>query len=424
MIDRDDWNLAGGRGADQIVVANPRQIPDKIYTVSNLTRDIRAILEENFSGIWVEGEISNFKFHSSGHMYFSLKDETAQVQCVMFRRENQALDFEPKEGLAILGYGRVSVYPVRGQYQFYVERMEPKGIGALGLKFQALKEKLRREGLFEEARKREIPFLPERIGILTSLDGAALRDILHVLNRRFSNAHLLIYPVPVQGEGAAPAIAEAIEDMNRWRGAEVLILARGGGSLEDLWAFNEEIVARAIFGSRIPVVSAVGHETDFTIADFVADLRAPTPSAAAEIVMPLEEELVSRLAGFRSRAIAALTAKIKFFRRELAPLRASRVLKDPLGLFEIQAQRMDELRKNMASLVGNLILFKKEKVAALIGKLGALGPLATLKRGFSVTMKLPEERVVHSVESLKLGDRIKTRLYRGFVMSEVREINA
>src|SRR3989338_7813264 len=239
-----------------------------IFSVSEITKNIHSILEENFSNVWVEGEISNFKFHTSGHMFFSLKDEFSQIQCVMFRSENLKLGFEPKEGLSIVCFGRVSVYPVRGQYQLYAEKMEPKGIGALQLKFQQLKEKLKKEGLFDEARKRQIPYLPGRIGVVTSIDGAALRDILNVLNRRFSTAHVLIYPVPVQGAGAADAIAEAIEDFNRLKVADVLVVGRGGGSLEDLWAFNEEVVARAIFNSTIPVISAVGHEVDFTIADF------------------------------------------------------------------------------------------------------------------------------------------------------------
>src|SRR3989344_5286501 len=251
----------------------------RIFSISEITKNIRSVLEENFSGIWVEGEISNFKFHTSGHMYFSLKDEFSQIQSVMFRPDNAKLDFDPKEGLSVVCFGRVSVYPVRGQYQLYVEKMEPKGLGALQLKFQELKEKLRKEGLFDEARKREIPYLPDRIGIVTSIDGAALKDILNVLERRFSTVSVLIRPAQVQGAGAAASIAEAIEDFNRLKNADVLIIGRGGGSLEDLWAFNEEIVARAIYRSEIPVISAVGHEVDFTIADFVADLRARgTPS--------------------------------------------------------------------------------------------------------------------------------------------------
>ncbi len=396
----------------------------QILTVSEITANIRVALEENFSNIWIEGEVTNFKFHTSGHMYFTLKDETAQIQCVMFRGDNTRLDFEMKDGLSVLCFGRVSVYPVRGQYQLYIQRVEPKGLGALQLRFNQLKEKLQKEGLFDEAHKKEIPYLPSRIGIVTSVDGAALRDILHVLDRRFSNVEILIAPVSVQGAGAAESIAEAIEDLNEVRAADVLIVGRGGGSLEDLWAFNEEIVARAIFNSGIPVISAVGHEVDFTISDFVADLRAATPSAAAEIVLPAKQDLVVRISDFKLRLVQAFAGMLKNWRQELRALVESRGLRDPLGIFEIQFQKLDELRKNLASLFETLIKFKEEKLAALMGKLEALGPLATLKRGFSATLKLPEEKILTSFDAVKRGDRIKTRLSRGYLISQVEESHA
>ena len=362
----------------------------KVFSVSDLTRNVRFVLEENFSGVWVEGEVSNFKLHTSGHMYFSLKDEEAQIQAVMFRRENQRLDFELKEGLKVVAFGRISVYPIRGQYQFYAEKIEPKGLGALQLKFQQLKDKLNREGLFDEARKKPLPFLPKRIGIVTSVDGAALHDILTVLDRRFADVDILICPVPVQGPPAAPAIAEAVEDLNRLRLVDVMIVGRGGGSLEDLWAFNEEIVARAISASAIPVISAVGHEIDFTIADFVADLRAATPSAAAELVMPVKEELLFRVSELQIRL----------------------------------NQNLLLLLKNLRGEWDNLILFKKEKIMACLGKLEALGPLATLKRGFSVTFKIPEGKPVRSFRSVKVGDQIQTKLSEGFLISQVKEAHA
>ena len=393
----------------------------QILTVSEITRNIRFLLEKNFSGVWVEGEVSNFKFHTSGHMYFVLKDETAQLQCVMFRAENQKLDFELKEGLSVLCYGRVSVYPVRGQYQLYVERVEPKGVGALQLKFQQLKEKLKAEGLFDEAHKKEIPYLPARIGLVTSIDGAALRDILHVFERRFSSVNVLIYPVQVQGAGAAESITAAIEDFNQLKNVEVLIVGRGGGSIEDLWAFNEEVVARAIYRSEIPVISAVGHEVDFTIADFVADLRAATPSAAAEIVLPVKEELLLTLADLKGRAVQAFDGKLKILRQQLKQLAESRGLKNPLAIFEIKFQRLDELKKNLKALFDTFLQFKEEKISALIGKLEALGPLATLKRGFSVTLKLPEEKIITSSKVLKVGDIVKTKLKEGFFISQVNE---
>ena len=396
--------------------------PPKTLSVSELTRKIRLMLETAFPGIWVEGEVSNFKFHTSGHMYFSLKDEEAQIACVMFRRENASLGFELKDGMQVLCFARVSVYGPRGQYQLTVERVQPKGVGALELRFQQLKEKLKSEGLFEEARKRPIPFLPKKVAVVTSVDGAALRDILHVLNRRFSNAHILIYPVPVQGGGAAPAIAEAIEDLNREKISDVMILARGGGSLEDLWAFNEEIVARAIFGSEIPVISAVGHETDFTIADFVADLRAPTPSAAAEMVLPLLEDLLMRLQDLKRRSSQAILGVMEDLRDHLKDLSEKSVLRDPLAIFETIVQRLDELTRNLSMVFGHFILSKRETASLLMGKLEAMGPLATMKRGFSVALKYPEGPLIRSVREVKPGDRVKTKLKDGVFLSKVTEV--
>ena len=372
----------------------------KTFSVTEITRNIRLLLEQGFSNVWVEGEISNFKLHTSGHMYFSLKDSEAQLACVLFRQNNHSLAFEPKDGMQVLCFGRISVWAPRGQYQLYVERVEPKGLGALQMRFQQLQEKLRREGLFDEARKRPIPYLARRIAVVTSTDGAALRDILNVLERRFSSANILICPVPVQGAQAARAIAGAIDDLNTLGALDVMIVARGGGSLEDLWAFNEEAVARAIFRSEIPVISAVGHETDFTIADFVADLRAPTPSAAAELVLPRREDLLSRISELRSRARQALRS----------------VLEDRM-------QTLDEIAKGFAMRLKNFVLSKKEKAARLSGKLEALGPLATLRRGFSVTWKLPTEKVVMSARSVRVGDEIKTRLHDGSLRSRVTEVD-
>lgn len=394
-----------------------------IFTVAELTRNIRLSLEENFSSVWVEGEVSNFKFHTSGHMYFSLKDEEAQISVVMFRRENLSLKFELKEGLKVVIGGRISVYPIRGQYQLYAETMEPKGIGALQLRFQQLKEKLMKEGLFDESRKKPLPFLPKRIAIVTSIDGAALHDILHVLDRRFSGADLLISPVPVQGASAAPAIAEAISDVNTYGGVDVMIVGRGGGSLEDLWAFNEEIVARAIAASTIPVISAVGHEVDFTIADFVADLRAATPSAAAEIVLPVKNELSLGILTLKNRMDQSVRSEIRRLKEDLNALKLSRVLKDPLAVFEAVFQRLDELKKNLNFCFSNLISFKKEKTASLISQLEALGPLEVLKRGFSVTLN-DAGKTIASYRGVHPGDCIRTKLREGFIISQVKETHA
>jgi exodeoxyribonuclease VII large subunit len=411
------------KSPELVLESVPERSDRQVFSVSDLTRNVRFVLEQNFPGVWVEGEIGNFKWHTSGHMYFSLKDENAQVSCVMFRRENQAVKFDPKEGLSVLCYGRISVYAPRGQYQLYVERLEPKGVGALQLRFEELKEKLRREGLFDEAHKKEIPFLPKTIGVVTSLDGAALRDILHVIERRFPAVRLLILPVPVQGAGAAGRIAAALDDLNAHHEAGVLIVARGGGSLEDLWAFNEEIVARAIYRSEIPVITGIGHEVDYTIADFVADLRAPTPSAAAEMVLPVKEELLARVEELRSRSTQATLALLKDRRQRLKQVEKSRGLRDPLAVFEIQFQKLDELKKTLTQSFLSFLRQQKERAASLVGKLEALGPLATLKRGFSVSLKLPGEKVLTSADSVRPGDLVRTRLHRGWFTSQVKEIN-
>ena len=265
----------------------------RIYSVAELSLEIRNLLERQFPDVWVTGEVSNLRAAGSGHLYFTLKDETAQLRAVCFRNQARYLKFKPQDGLAVIARGRLSVYEARGEYQLYVEFLEPAGLGALQLAFEQLKQKLAAEGLFDPARKKPLPMLPRVIGVVTSPTGAVIRDILRILHRRFRNINVLIYPVKVQGEGAAQEIAQGIEYFNRQAPVDVMIVARGGGSLEDLWAFNEEVVARAIAASKIPVISAVGHETDFTIADFVADLRAPTPSAAAELVVRRKQDLAA-----------------------------------------------------------------------------------------------------------------------------------
>lgn len=396
----------------------------KVFSVSEITRDIRSILEETFYEVWVEGEVSNYKFHSSGHMYFALKDENAQIQCVMFRSDNARVSFQVEEGLKVIACGRISVYPVRGQYQLYVEKLEPQGLGALALRFEALKEKLKNEGLFDEAHKKPIPYLPSRIGLVTSIDGAAMHDILNVFERRFSQTHVIIYPVSVQGPGAAESIAEAIRDFNTLNNVDVLIVGRGGGSLEDLWAFNEEVLARAIYQSQIPVISAVGHEVDFTIADFVSDLRAATPSAAAEMVMPKKADLLVHLSGLYNRMNQEWMHLFKELKNQLEMLKNKKILKNPLAIFDIQFQKLDELKKNIHTFYENQLGLKKEKVLSLINQLHALGPSNTLKRGFSVTVKHPEETVINSYRSVKRGQIIKTKLKEGFLISQVKETHA
>ncbi len=396
--------------------------PKKVYTVSELTRHIRFTLENAFGSVWIEGEISNFTHHGSGHMYFSLKDAEASLQAAMFRQENGRLRFVPQDGLKVICRGRVSVWPPRGQYQLVVDAMEPKGLGALQAAFEQLKEKLGREGLFDAGRKKPIPFLPRRIGIITSLTGAVIRDMMHVFERRFPGAHLLVAPVQVQGEGAKHEIVRALRDFNEGDAADVLVLARGGGSLEDLWPFNEEIVARAIADSRIPVVSAVGHEVDTTIADFVADLRAPTPSAAAEMLLPDKKELLSRIEGLRRTLDRAALGCVEGLREELGSLLRSAGLAGPRRRLEETFQRLDEAARNLRNAVSHAVELAGEKLAALAGRLEALSPLGCLVRGYSITSREKAGAILKSVRGLAAGETIRTRLADGEIASRVEEI--
>ncbi|MBN3037864.1 MAG: exodeoxyribonuclease VII large subunit [Candidatus Omnitrophica bacterium] len=394
----------------------------RIYTVSELTRKIKVFLEGSFAQVWVEGEISNFKHHTSGHMYFSLKDESSVLNAVLFKNVNKDFKFELKDGIQVICFGRIGLYEPRGQYQLYVTKIEPKGIGALQLAFEQLKERLAKEGLFDEKRKQPVPYLPRTIGIVTSPTGAAIRDILHVLNRRFANLEIILNPVRVQGEGAAAEIARAIEEFNQFGKIDVLIVGRGGGSLEDLWAFNEEIVARAIFKSRIPVISAVGHEIDYTIADFVADLRAPTPSAAAELVIVHKQELIDKLEDFYYRATNAIVNQIAFLEDRLSRLKERYAFKQPSDLIQQYQQTIDNLCSNLDSQLKHLLEILQQKNIALSGKLQALSPLNILSRGYSITLCLPEEKAITDTQSLKAGTKVKTRIAQGEFISEVEEI--
>ena len=395
----------------------------QIYTVTELTKYIRQIIENSFPHIWVEGEISNFVLHSSGHMYFSLKDAGSVVQCAMFKRSNEKLKFRPKDGMKVICFGKISVYEPRGSYQLIVEEIEPKGIGALQLQFQQLKEKLQKEGLVDPAHKVPIPHLPTKIGIVTSPTGAAIRDILNIAIRRFSNVEIIIYPVRVQGEGSKDEIASAIKDFNKLNNIDVMIVGRGGGSLEDLWAFNEEAVARAIYDSAIPVISAVGHEIDYTIADFVADLRAPTPSAAAELVIPRKEDLVNSINTNTVRLRNALLNSLEAMSQRLAKLSQSYALKQPLKMVEKYEQMIDDLRKDMAIRVNHLVKLHGENYNLLEQKLAVLSPLAILSRGYSVSSRLPEKKIIKDTGDIKVGDRIETRLGKGTFISKIEEIN-
>jgi len=378
----------------------------RVYSITELTRNIRIILEDAFPAIWIEGEVSNFTQHTSGHMYLTLKDNTSQLSGVIFRGVNQKLKFKITNGMQLVCCGRISVYDKRGSYQLYIEQAEPKGIGALQLAFEQLKERLAKEGLFSQEYKTEIPFLPTRIGVVTSPTGAAIRDILNVTKRRFSNVEIIINPVTVQGKGAAEEIADAIKEFNNLnksmfsdRKIDVMIIGRGGGSLEDLWAFNEEVVARAIFDSKIPIISAVGHEIDYTISDLVADLRAPTPSAAAELVIPRKEELQERI--------------------NMAIKRLDKVL---VNLITQAKQQVDEFEKSLKTDLKVLLESKKQLLNLFIGKLEALNPLGVLARGYSISTKLPEGEVLKDSKTLKEGDKIKTRLGKGGFISKITDL--
>jgi exodeoxyribonuclease VII large subunit len=393
----------------------------QILTVSQLNRQSRLLLESRFSTVWVEGEISNFKHHSSGHIYLTLKDESAQIPAAFFSQYHRGLRFELKDGLKILAFCRVSIYEARGQYQLYIERVEPQGVGALQLAFQQLKERLAKEGLFQEERKRPIPRFPKIVGVITSPTGAAIQDILNVVNRRFCGTHILLYPVKVQGEGAAQEIAAAIEAMNEHSEAEVLIVGRGGGSLEDLWAFNEEPVARAVFGSRIPVISAVGHETDWTICDLVADLRAPTPSAAAELVVSSRLELEERLVERKGRLDSAICGMFERYQEKLTDLASSAAFRQPRYLLDQFTGRVDELGRQMEGRLTGLMNSKGQVFQGITGRLNALNPLAILERGYSVSFNEKGD-IIKDVRQVSPGDTMRTRLRRGSVMSKIAVI--
>ncbi len=452
----------------------------KVYTVSELNRDLKTVVETSFPSIWVEGEISNFKVYSSGHSYFTLKDKDAQLRGVMWKGRRSYLKFEPKDGDRVVCRGRLSVYEQRGEYQMVVESMEPKGLGALQAAFEQLKRKLAAEGLFDKERKKKLPYIPWSVGIITSPTGAVIRDMIRTLNRRFPGLDIVLAPVQVQGDAAAGQIAEAIADMNKYGKVDVIIAGRGGGSLEDLWAFNEEIVARAIAASKIPVVSAVGHETDFTIADFVADLRASTPTAAAEQVAPekealedvieeltrrmivevrdIQESLNQRVDDIDERTHRAVSISHSHARQEangairhlgaLNPVNRLNNIKTRFASLDrsltISLTRLAKLKKGDATALnrrmqalkpalwikarreilerrtGELVnsaqnvaqdCRKRAEIAG--GRLGAISPLAVLKRGYSIVTSKDGRRIIKSVNDLKTGTKIKIRLSDG-----------
>lgn len=392
----------------------------KIFTVSELVRDAKASLEAMYPGVWVEGEISNLNCHSSGHCYFTLKDAGGQLSDVLFRDDFRRLLFKPESGMQVIVLGRLTVYPPQGKFQMVGSTMEPKGKGSRQLAFEQLKTKLEKEGLFDAARKKPIPALPQWIGLVTSLDGAALHDMLSVLDRRFANIRILIHPVKVQGEGAARDIAEAIQRLNTgYSGLDVLLVGRGGGSIEDLWAFNEEVVARAIAASRIPVISCVGHETDYTIADFVADLRAPTPSAAAELVTRAKVDLQQHLQNLSSRLRSHMAYQLDDLEQRLRHAAGSRMLQKPFTLIEERMQEVDQLRERLAQVARNRISHWDKDMHHLFEKLHLLSPLATLSRGYAIAWKLPERQILKNANSVQSHDHIEVQLQQGKIYAQV-----
>ncbi len=449
-------------------VSTQQNTPQRdIYSVSRLNREARAVLEGNFPLLWVEGEISNLARPRSGHIYFSLKDEFAQVRCAMFRMRVTNLRFTPQEGMQITARVKVGLYEPRGDYQLQVEHMEESGDGALRSAFEALKKRLDQEGLFDSARKRTLPHLPKSIGVVTSPSGAAIRDILTVLHRRFPAIPVVIYPTAVQGDGAANEIAAQIQLAGKRKECNVLIVGRGGGSLEDLWAFNEEVVARAIYDSPIPVVSAVGHEVDITISDFVADVRAPTPSAAAELLSPNRADWLDSLQRTTQRLQRSLQQQLRLQRQHVEGLQKR--LRDPAQQLQQRAQRLDELELRLQTAQRNQLRHRQARLnthtarlqrhnpiarlqqhqqkqqqltlrlhqaqrqqlkamqlrlAAQAHALEAISPLATLGRGYAIVQAVDSEQVIRDSAEVKSGAKVRAQLHRGELLCRVEEVKA
>ncbi len=394
----------------------------KVISISQLNRYVKSLLEgdRNIAAVYIGGEISNFTNHyKSGHLYMSLKDENALVRAVMFRGAASKLTFTPENGMKVIVKARVSLYEKDGSYQLYIDAMQPDGVGALQVAFEQLKKKLAAEGLFDEAHKRSLKTYPRTVGVITSPTGAAVRDILNVLGRRYPLAKVLFAPVLVQGEGAAPQIVDAIERMNAIPDVDVLIVGRGGGSLEELWAFNEEPVARAVYASRIPVISAVGHEPDFTICDFVADLRAPTPSAAAELAVPETTAVLQRVGALHDRCEQSLRRLLDMRRHQCDQLAQKRCLSSPLFYVEERQMRLDYMLQALSSAQSRECHRAGQRLAANAAKLDALSPLKVLGRGYAIPYK--EDRVVASVGDVTVGDRLCLRVCDGEIACTVDE---
>ena len=391
-----------------------------VYTVSQITQDIKLILENTFGEVWVEGEVSNFKAYPSGHFYFTLKDEGALLATAMFKNVNKDVKFKIEDGLKVICSGRIEVYAPRGQYQLIVEKIEPKGIGAQQLAFEQLKNKLFKEGLFDQKHKKELPLMPFCIGIVTSSAGAAVRDILQILKKGAPCVDAIIRPVRVQGEHAEREIAEAVHDFNQFKQVDVIIICRGGGSAEDLWSFNEEIVARAIYNSQIPTISAVGHQINVTLSDLVADVFVETPSAAAKVIVDKKNALLAELDGYRYELSSAISNILHRLKNTLVTLKG--MLKSPLDRLLEKQQLLDELNSGLNSHIQHALDMWEEKFHSLMERLEALSPLAVLSRGYSLSSLMPEGKIIKDASILKPKDLIKTILAKGSFLSSVQEV--
>ena len=392
---------------------------NKILSVGELSRYIKSLLErDELSNLWVQGEISNFKLHSSGHIYFSMKDGDAILRCVMFKENARNLKFTPSDGMKVVVKGDIRVYEKKGYYQLYAYEMRAGGVGELYIAFLKLKEKLKKEGLFDEKYKKELPKIPEKIGLITSPTGAVIHDVIKVIKRRYP-VKIILAPVHVQGLYAAEEIKNAIEVLNE-QDVDLIILARGGGSLEDLWAFNEEKVARAIFSSNIPIISAIGHESDYTIADFVADKRAPTPSAAAEMAVPDRWELMERLEVIRRRMVTAMENKINFYRSIVSALEERRAMTLPLEMVERSYEKLNELEEKLRKGMDNYLKRKKEYMNSIFSILKTLSPASVLQRGYTICMKENDE-VITSVDMVDVDETMKVIFKDGEAKADVKE---
>ena len=395
----------------------------KPITVGELNKYIKEKIDEDeyLNNVYIKGEISNFKLHYTGHMYFTLKDETSLIKCIMFKSYTPHLNFMPKDGMKVVVLGSISVFERDGVYQIYCRAMKEEGLGTLYEEYQKLKNKLEKEGLFDEKHKRKIPQFPKTIGVLTSSTGAVIRDIINVSTRRDPNVHIRLLPVPVQGVEAAEKIAEGIRKMNEESLADVIIIGRGGGSLEDLWPFNEEIVARSIYKSNIPIISAVGHETDFTIADFVADLRAPTPSAAAELAVPNMEDIKYTISILQNRYKVALKRKVELMKMRYEKCMASKSLKEPLQKINEKAIVLDINVKSIQNSIISKISSSKAETSKLIAKIDALSPLKTLTRGYGIAEK--NGKIISKMENLNVGEEIEFRFIDGTAKAKIVQLD-